>query len=229
MQRPDLPHSRSFSWRETAALLEDLQRHGSLTVAEGGRWYAQCDAEGSVVAALRPPQILLEDGPVPSSERLHARALEGPGRHAVLLLQAGAAALGLFDQDELLDHKAFKRYVVRGKGRAQPSHLKTRGKSRMGSRIRLRNAERLLEEVSERLGRWWGQVPEPRCLFVSCPVRLWADLGSVDPRPPVHGDDPRRVRIPFDVHVPNHAELLRVHRSLRRGRLWSKSERGAEG
>ena len=61
------------------------------------------------------------------------------GLHAVLLIQAGACALGLWRDEELLEHKAFKAYVVRGRGRAQPTHLKTRGKSRYGSRLRLQN------------------------------------------------------------------------------------------
>ena len=39
--------------------------------------------------------------------------------------------------EELVRHKVFKRYVVRGRGRAQPTHLKSKGKSRYGSRLRL--------------------------------------------------------------------------------------------
>ncbi len=222
MHAPDLPSSEAFAWPETAPRLERLLSTGALEANATERWYEVRDVGGSLLAALRPPLVLLDGGALPTAGELIERATEGPGRYAVLLMQAGAAALGLFQDGEMLDHKAMKRYVVRGKGRAQPTHLKTRGKSRFGSRLRLKNAERLLVDISERLGAWWADEPEPTRLFVSCPVRLFADLCRADPPPPVTADDPRRVRIPIDVHVPNHKELLRVHRSITRGREWSQ-------
>jgi hypothetical protein len=55
--------------------------------------------------------------------------LPGPTeRQLVLLLQAGAVAIGYWDGDQLLHHKAWKAYVVRGHGRAQPAYQKTRGR-----------------------------------------------------------------------------------------------------
>ena len=57
----------------------------------------------------------------------------------LLLLQAGAMAIGQWDVDELMYHKAIRRYVVRGHGRAQPLHARTKGKSRYGARLRLQN------------------------------------------------------------------------------------------
>lgn len=216
---PDLPHSVSLSWQETCAHLRTHTSDGPWQIHATGRWYEQHDEAGALVCALRPPFVLLTSKALPPVEILVDRV---PGRHAILLFQAGAASLGLFDDDELLDHKAMKRYVVRGKGRAQPTHLKTRGKSRMGSRLRLRNAQMLLEQVSERLRTWWAKDPPPARLYLSCPVRLFADLCRTEPPPPVTPDDPRCLRIPIDVHVPKHAELLRVHRSISRGRLWSR-------
>lgn len=219
VRAPELPHSDAFPWPETVERLERLLARGLLEPEPTGRWYEQ-RVEGALVAALRPPLILLDAGTLPPAAALAERAVDGPGRYAVLLMQAGAAALGLFEDGALLDHKALKRYVVRGKGRAQPTHLKTRGKSRFGSRLRLRNAERLLTDVNERLGAWWQDDEPPERLFVSCPVRLFADLCRTEPGPPVGVEDPRRVHIPIDVHVPTHAELVRVHRSISRGREW---------
>ncbi len=200
--------------------MAELLRVGPLESGPSGRWYEQ-HRDARLVAALRPPLVLLDTEGLPPAQAFLERCADGPGTYAVLLLQAGAAAVGLFEDDEVLDHKAFKRYVVRGKGRAQPSHLRSGGRSRQGSRLRLRNAKRLLEEVSERLGGWWHDTPKPSRLYVSCPARLYADLCATKPAPPVAIDDPARIPIPLDVAVPTHAELMRVHRSINRGRAWA--------
>lgn len=216
LQAPDLPHTQGLSWRDCC---RSLASDDPWSLSDSGRWYEQRDTAGELVRALRPPLVLVQSSALPPA---HALVTRSPGRHAVLLFQAGAASMGLFDGDDVLEHKAMKRYVVRGKGRAQPTHLKTRGKSRFGSRLRLRNAAQLLDDVSARLRPWWGEPPQPTHLYLSCPVRLFADLCRTDPPPPVTPDDPRCVRIPIHVHVPSHAELLRVHRSISRGRLWSR-------
>ena len=44
------------------------------------------------------------------------------------------------DDGEIVHTKSIKKYVVRGRGRAQPTHLATKGKSRYGSRLRLQKA-----------------------------------------------------------------------------------------
>ncbi|MDJ0976308.1 MAG: hypothetical protein QNJ98_17740 [Planctomycetota bacterium] len=222
VRAPELPQSEGFPWPETAGRVLRLLDAGPLVPDATGRWYEQREGE-ALVAALRPPLVLLEDGALPAATALVERADEGPGRYAVLLMQAGAASLGLFQDGELLDHKAMKRYVVRGKGKAQPTHLKTRGKSRFGSRLRLRNAERLLVDVVERLGSWTEDDEAPERLFVSCPVRLFADLCRTEAAPDLLTDEARHVRIPIDVNVPTHTELVRVHRSISRGREWSAS------
>jgi hypothetical protein len=144
----------------------------------------------------------------------------GPAqRSVVLLLQAGAMAVGYWDGDELLHHKAQKRYVVRGSGRAQPLHAKTRGKSRYGSRLRLQNWKRLLAETNERLRRWWDELGAPERVFHAVPVRAWADLLAGDPPPPFAAHDGCLQRVPMHVHVPDFAELRRVRGWLAHGRL----------
>ncbi|MFN9757759.1 MAG: hypothetical protein ACK58X_15235, partial [Planctomycetota bacterium] len=150
----------------------------------------------------------------------YAQRLPGPvERSVVLLLQAGAMAIGYWDGDELLHHKASRRYVVRGHGKAQPLHRKTRGKSRYGARLRLQNWKRLLAETNARLRDYWRDFGAPERVFLAVPVRTLPELLAAEPAPPFVRDDPRLQRVPMHVHRPDFAELQRVRRWLGIGRL----------
>ena len=140
-----------------------------------------------------------------------------PGLQVVICLQAGATSLGLFEAGAVLHTKTIKRYVVRGNGRAQPTHLNSKGKSRYGSRLRLQNAKAILEETSEKLHDWWDEYGEPEVVFFNAPVRLWADLMRA--QPPVPFDGLPLVRIPLDLPKPTTDVLLRAYRSLCYGQI----------
>ncbi|MEM7356537.1 MAG: hypothetical protein AAF657_37320, partial [Acidobacteriota bacterium] len=114
--------------------------------------------------------------------------------------------------------KSFRRYVVRGKGRAQPLHLKTKGKSRYGSRLRLANARRLLVETNEKLNEWEEDFGPADRIYYSCPVRLWPSLFEASPAPPFEKSGPL-VRIPLDLPRPTVDVLLRTYRSFEYGRI----------
>ena len=201
-----------------ADLAEQLEAFAS-------RWPAACaDRRGLVFqgepgARLRVPLSAPRLLPGESVTAYAARLPGSPERQLVLLLQAGAMAAGYWDGDELVEHKAVRRYVVRGAGRAQPLHRKTRGKSRYGSRLRLQNWKRLLQETNQRLRVWFEQHGVPERLFVAVPVRVLADLFAAEPAPPFRRDDPGLQRIPMHVHRPDFAELQRVRRWLGSGRL----------
>ena len=212
----------TFPWPETGARLRQLLADGPVRIERRGRWYELCDAAGEPVRQLHPPVVL--PPPDPDPERYLSALPEQLGHQVIVLLQAGAASLGLWHGDELLAHKVFKRYVVRGKGRAQPTHLATKGKSRYGSRLRLRNAQLLLSEVNERLQEWFDRGAPIEQVLYSCPVRLWTDLHRCRPAPPFAADAARP--IPLDVAVPGFEELLRVRRRLQRGRIVAVGETG---
>ncbi len=139
--------------------------------------------------------------------------------YCIVLLQAGAMAMGWWDEGLLVRHKAQKRYVVRGNGRAQTTHLRTRGKSRYGSRLRLQNWLLLLADVNGRLVEWQEELGEPEQVFLAAGPRATAALWAQDPPPPFRREDARLRRIPAHVHVPDHEELLRVQRWLTTGQL----------
>ena len=189
------------------------------------RWpNARADARGlrfvgEPGAQLRLPLLAPRCGPGESLVGYRTRLPGAAERHVVLLLQAGAMAVGYWDGDELLHHKAVRRYVVRGNGRAQPLHAKTRGRSRYGSRLRLQNWKRLLVETNERLRDYWGEYGAPERVFVAVPVRVFSDLAASDPSPPFSRDDAQVQRVPMHVHRPDFAELMRVHGWLAHGRL----------
>ncbi|MEQ1632007.1 MAG: hypothetical protein ABL997_06515 [Planctomycetota bacterium] len=186
---------------------------------------AKADARGRTfgidgsAARLYVPFLLLPPHANEAIESYRARVQLRTTSYAIVLLQAGAMAMGLWDEGVLVSHKAQKRYVVRGNGKAQPTHLRTRGKSRYGSRLRLQNWLLLLAEVSLRWRQWHEQHGPAEQVFVAALPRTLGALWKQDPRPPLDRDDPRLRRIPLHVHVPDHEELLRVQRWLQSGRL----------
>ena len=142
----------------------------------------------------------------------------------ILLYQAGACAAGVSSEGKLHEHKVMKKYVVRGTGRAQPTHLKTRGKSRYGSRLRLRNAVLLREQVLDKLDSWAETRGAFRTVAYSCPPTLRTGLLPTrsrrsDPPPAYLHPAAELIRIPLDVRIPSFEELRRVHRALLHGTL----------
>jgi Bacteroidetes VLRF1 release factor len=210
----------TFHWTTIAQTLRALDLDQRLYLERDGRWFESADRSTRVVVPLVAP--------IPSGCRGVDEYLAAVpvvlGRHLVILMQAGAVALGVFDLGEVVATKAFKRYVVRGTGRAQPTHLATKGKSRYGSRLRLQNATRLLEETNEKLGEWRREIGDWEAIFVSCPVKLWPSLWEVEPAPPFERDR-KVVRIPKDLPRPTTEVLLRTYRGL----LWGRVERTRDG
>ena len=204
----------TFPWTDSARQLREL----------ASAWSIAPDGRGGFMGEsvrFEPPRVL---PPVAESDTPESWLDSLPthlGLELVVLAQAGAIAVGAWRDDVLIDHVARKRYVVRGQGRAQPTHLRTRGKSRYGSRLRLQNHRRLLDELIERLRTIVVQEGEPDVLHYFAPPRLWDDILAHDPPPPFTRDDPRIPRVPLHVHVPDHEELLRVRRALTRGRIES--------
>ena len=192
------------------------------------RWpRAKADRRGLVFTGepggrLRVPLLAAQAKPGEALGDYAERLAAGTGRverSVLLLLRAGAMAVGYWDGDELLHHKAVRRYVVRGHGKAQALHKKTRGRSRYGARLRLQNWRRLLAETNERLGAYWDEYGAPERTFVAAPVRVLADLYAATPPPPFRADLPSLQRVPMHVHRPDHEELLRVRAWLSMGRL----------
>ncbi|MEO0470354.1 MAG: hypothetical protein AAF206_12075 [Bacteroidota bacterium] len=144
---------------------------------------------------------------------------EEPRPYVIAIIQAGAAALGYFEEGEVLHHKVIKKYMKRHKrGKSQITYLNTRGKSKAGSRIRLANTVRFFEEINERL-TLWEETFEPERILYSCSPQLWGLMFQSKVSPPFEKDDTRLVKIPMDVHIPSFEEMLRVNEYCLHGSL----------
>ena len=161
--------------------------------------------------------------PLPDGGSLEAWVDSLPDRppdHVVVLMRAGNASMGYWIEGELAAHKVIRKYMVRKKqGRMQIAYLSTKGKSRAGSRVRLRESLEFFEEINQKLADWIEEYGDPEAIFHSCPVRLKSHWFGSKIAPPFEPDDQRLVHVPFHVHQPVHEELLRIQRLLATGVL----------
>lgn len=100
-----------------------------------------------------------------------------PERWNLLLMEAGRAAIGSVKDGKLVVHKNIRKYMVRKKqGKAQLTHLKSKGKSRYGSRLRLQETIEYFDEILEKLES--EPYKDSPYVFYHCPVRLRAFLSE---------------------------------------------------
>lgn len=233
-----LPVKEAFHWTERERLRALLGDEPFL-LDPGGRTFSRPGVRVTAPLAWPPPPSLagldfgrasaqeiaahrarLRSGAAPSCAL--TRYLEGmPAElplQMVLLLQAGAATLGAFEAGEPLATKTRKAYVVRGNGRAQPTYLASKGKSRYGARLRLQNAVRLFDQTSAKLHEYWQAFGPPAQLFTSAPTRLWSDFLRSKRKPPF--DDRTAIhRLPLDLPVPVTEVLLSTYGAMQSGTI----------
>jgi hypothetical protein len=192
------------------------QRWPEARADEAGVQFASADGTGCLRLPLVGPRAEPLERIGDYCERLPGDCQNHDEVQLLLLLRAGAMAFGCWRGAELVQHKAVRKYVVRGSGKAQSTHLKTRGKSRYGSRLRLQNWRRLLTETNERMRDCEKQFGPFDRVFYAAPVRVFSELFDADPIPPF-SRDAKLQKVPMHVHRPDHDELLRVHDLLQRG------------
>ena len=118
----------------------------------------------------------------------------------LILIRAGQAAVGYFHQGKLIDHRVFRAYMIRQKqGFSQIKYLKTKGKSRSGSRIRLSESDRFFEEINERLSDYESKFPID-FWGISCGKTLWPFLFDSNSTPPFSAQSSNLIELP--VHIP---------------------------
>lgn len=138
---------------------------------------------------------------------------------AICLIQTESASVGLVKDGQLIDHKTFSTYAVRKKqGKSQIKYLKTRGKSKAGSRLRLANTINFFEHINERLTTYFEQYKIEKIGF-SCSKILLPYLYTSKVKCPFDKKDERIYKIPKHLPNANYEDLLLVHKMLTKGEL----------
>lgn len=142
-----------------------------------------------------------------------------PVHYVILLVQSGSCAIGYFENGINLDHKVFRAYMVRKKrGVSQIKHLKTKGKSRAGSRVRLAETMEFFENINERLQEYFAQHLIDR-IALSVSKILIPYLFDAKVATPFDKRDERIYKIPKHIHTPIYEVLLETHKFLLKGEL----------
>ena len=137
--------------------------------------------------------------------------------YLISIIESGNAALAYCEDDQIIEHKVFKAYMVRKKqGKSQIKHLKTKGKSKAGSRVRLANTEHFFEEIHERITEWLEYF-EIEQIALSCSKTLYPFLFSDDFE--LDRKDERLIKIPKHIPEANFENLLSIHEYLMKGEL----------
>ena len=137
----------------------------------------------------------------------------------LILIHAGQAALAVTKGREIALHKVIRKYMVRKKqGKAQINYLKTKGKSRAGSRVRLADSADFFEEINLTATKWLQQS-NPQSIIYHCSPVLWGYLFRAKNKPPFEKKDIRLKKVPLDVNRPTMMELKRTANYLQSGHL----------
>ncbi len=147
--------------------------------------------------------------------------------YVIMLIQAGNCAMGYFEQGHNRDHKVWRSYMVRKKqGKSQVKYLKTKGKSRAGSRVRLGETMEFFENINGRLQEYFDDHEVHR-IAISCSKTLLPYLYTSKVATPFTKTDPRLFKIPKHIHTPVYEVLLDANRFLLRGELIFEPEQQA--
>lgn len=101
--------------------------------------------------------------------------------YSIMVIRAGEAIIAACYNNEIIEYKLIKKYMVRKtQGKAQYKFLKQKGKSRLGSRIRLQQTEKFFTEINTVIEKFENNYKIER-IFLSCTPNLlgtWRTAGS---------------------------------------------------
>jgi len=104
--------------------------------------------------------------------------------------------------------------MVRQKqGKSQIKYLKTKGKSRAGSRVRLGETEAFFQEISQRLSSYEIEFPIDTW-GISCAKTLLPYFFATEPSPPFLKKQSNLYSIPFHVQHPGLETLEDIHKKI---------------
>lgn len=136
-----------------------------------------------------------------------------PSNFLVILIHSGEAALAFSEEDQITEHKMVKAYMVRQKqGKSQIKHLKTKGKSKAGSRVRLAGTDHFFEEIHAKVSEWdeYYNIDE---IAISCNKTLQPYFFNRSDAA-LRKDDDRLFKIPKHIQEANFENLTHIHNYL---------------
>ncbi|CAI5446309.1 unnamed protein product [Caenorhabditis angaria] len=125
----------------------------------------------------------------------------------IILFNGGHFAAGVFENDRLVLHKSFHRYVARAKqGGVQSQYDSSHGNAKSaGAALRRYNEAKMKEEIQQIMRSWKEKLLKTRLIFIRCAsyqkaVFFDAEAGIL------RGDE--RIRsVPFETKRPNIEEI----------------------
>ena len=151
--------------------------------------------------------------------------LEEFSNYLIILIRSGLAAVGLVQNGELLHHKVFRAYMVRKKqGKSQVKYLKTKGKSRAGSRVRLGETMEFFQDIGNRVNTHLKDYPVDH-IGLSISTTLLPYFFNENPVLNLDKKDPRIFKIPKHVGSPTLENLFLVKNFLEKNE-WYVMEGG---
>jgi hypothetical protein len=204
--------NRYLSREMSLSLLERI-RHAAL------RWVYDQEKHRLVILDENGQEALYFRLPIVLPPPVEGAAPADQVHYIILLIQSGNCAIGYFENGVNLDHKVFRAYMVRKKqGTSQIKHLKTKGKSRAGSRVRLAETAEFFENINERLQQYFAGHSIDR-IALSCSKTLIPFLFDAKVATPFDKRDARILKIPRHIHTPIYDVLMDTHKFLLKGEL----------
>ncbi|MFD2036144.1 hypothetical protein ACFSKL_15180 [Belliella marina] len=134
--------------------------------------------------------------------------------YVLVMIRSGIASVGIFENFECHQHKVFRAYMTRKKqGKSQIKHLKTKGKSRAGSRVRLQETLEFFEEINQRLQEHFEEFRIDK-IGISCSDTLIPYFYGGKIKTPFDKQDPRIFKIPKHIQNPTFEELTATNKFL---------------
>ena len=106
--------------------------------------------------------------------------------------------------------------VRKKQGKSQIKYLKTKGKSRAGSRVRLASTVEFFENINERLQEYFKDN-EIDLIAMSCSKTLIPYFFNSKVETPFDKKDERIFKVPKHIPLPSYEELMYVQKFLLHG------------
>jgi len=187
------------------------------------------DKSHKVYANFRLPLLLIPILKDKAENDYLSLSLDIIPSYSIFLITAGYAALGFCNSGELTLHKTIQKYIVRKtQGKAQIKHLREKGKSREGSRIRLQQTIEFFEEINSKFLEWKKEIEKSKFIYYHCSIRLMNEMYLSKTKPIFSREDDRLITLPFDIKKPNLKELNHVNFLINSGILSFSDVNNAE-